>query len=79
MLNKIKAKASGFIKSHEYKQLPKHLRLLYDKLCNKHTHFFIQILESFEHEPMKKLKHFVFTLSEENVTYEQLKQHLKLE
>ena len=79
MLNKIKAKAPGFINSHEYKQLPKYLRLLHNKLCNKHTHFFIEILESFEHEPIKKLKHFVFTLLEENVTYEQLKQYLKLE
>lgn len=79
MLNKIKAKASGFINSHEYKQLPKHLRLLHAKLCNKHTHFFIKILESFEHEPAKKLKHFIFTLLEENITHEQLKQHLKLE
>lgn len=79
MLNKVKVKAPGFINSHEYKQLPKHLRLLYDKLCNKHTHFFIAILESFEHESAKKLKRFIFTLLEENVTYEQLKMHLKLE
>ena len=79
MLNKIKAKAPGFINSHEYKQLPKYLRLLHNKLCNKHTHFFMKILESFDHEPIKKLKHFVFTLLEENVTYEQLKQYLKLE
>ena len=49
------------------------------KLCKKHTHFFIQVLESFEHEPAKKLKRFIFTLVEENVTYEQLKLHLKLE
>lgn len=79
MLQKIKTKAPGFINSHEYMQLPKYLHLLYDKLCNKHTHFFIELLESFEHEPAKKLKHFVFTLLEENVTYEQLKRHLKLE
>ena len=79
MLQKIKTKAPGFINSHEYKQLPKHLRLLHNKLCKKHTHFFIQVLESFEHEPAKKLKRFIFTLVEENVTYEQLKLHLKLE
>lgn len=79
MLNKIKAKAPGFINSHEYKQLPKYLRLLHDKLCNKQTHYFIQVLESFEHEPAKRLKRFIYTLFEEKVTYEQLKQHLKLE
>lgn len=79
MLNKIKAKAPGFINSHEYKQLPKYLLLLHNKLCNKVTPFFVIILESFEHEPIKKLKHFIFTLLEENVTYEQLKQCLKLE
>lgn len=79
IINKIKAKAPGFMNSHEYKQLPKLLRLLHDKLCNRQTHFFIKILESFEHEPAKKLKHFISTLLEEHVTYEQLKQHLKLE
>ncbi|TSI07372.1 DDE-type integrase/transposase/recombinase [Lysinibacillus sp. BW-2-10] len=79
MLHKIKAKAAGFVNSHEYQQLPKHLRLLHDKLCEKHTHFFIEILESFEHEPAKKLKHFIYTLLQEKVTFEQLKQHLKLE
>ena len=56
-----------------------HLYLLHDKLWNKHMHFFIEILESFEHEPAKKLKRFIFTLLEENVTYEQLKRDLKLE
>ena len=79
MLHKIKAKAPGFINSHEYQQLPKHLRLLHDKLCNNHTHFFIQVLESFEHDPAKNLKRFVYTLLQEKVTYEQLKKNLKLE
>lgn len=79
MLHKIKAKALGFIHSHEYQQLPKHLRLLHDKICNKHTLFFIQVLESFEHEPAKKLKQFIYTLLQEKVTDKQLKQHLKLE
>lgn len=79
MLQKIKTKAPGFTNSHEYLQMPKHLRLLHDKLCNHHTHFFINTLESFEHEPVKALKRFVYTLLQEQVTYEQLKQHLKLE
>lgn len=79
MIQKIRTKAPGFINSYEYKQLPKHLRLLHDKLCNKQTHFFLNILESFEHEPMKKLKYFIFTLIRENVSYVQLKAHLQLE
>lgn len=79
MIQKIRTKAAGFVHSHEYKQLPKHLKLLHNKLCNKQTHFFLNMLESFEHEPTKKLKHFIFTLIKENVSYTQLKAHLKLE
>ena len=79
MLHKIKTKAHGFINSHEYQLMPKYLKILHDKLSEKHTHFFIQLLEYFRFQPHKALKEFVFTLHHENITYEQLNEILKLE
>lgn len=60
MLYKLRVKSNAFQNSLEYRSMPKHLKLIFNKAFNKNPHSFLEFLAEIENKGKRKLRKFAY-------------------